>query len=239
MDPTQPEGQTAAAQMSPVRRSARQLAASSVDPTTQASGSTAETAERIFPARAMAIKSPAGADKVDNPFNRLYGLRSHESAKGSNDSGPTARTRRSMEVGPGSTASPGLTSRRSSIHPPPLNEAKEDAAPEPDENGELLKSTYTQEDLVENGTAVKTFEDPDSTKPHESIEERTFRTTRFEHRTADDGTHHVFTGLKGAGVQACEDEPIHTPGAIQSFGVLMTLLEVQPKVFQVQHVSEV
>ncbi|KAI1434240.1 hsp90-like protein [Xylaria sp. CBS 124048] len=46
-------------------------------------------------------------------------------------------------------------------------------------------------------------------------------TTRFEHILTDDG-HAIITGYHDT-PQRCEDEPIHTPGAVQAFGLLVAL----------------
>lgn len=62
-------------------------------------------------------------------------------------------------------------------------------------------------------SALATSSDLDSPEP--------VVTFRFQHVQREDG-HHIITGREGAIVR-CEDEPITTPGAIQSFGVLMVL----------------
>jgi light-regulated signal transduction histidine kinase (bacteriophytochrome) len=49
-------------------------------------------------------------------------------------------------------------------------------------------------------------------------------TARFKHLVTDGG-HAVITGRDGDTLQRCEDEPIHIPGAIQSFGLLIALRE--------------
>ncbi|EXJ91402.1 hypothetical protein A1O1_04514 [Capronia coronata CBS 617.96] len=49
-------------------------------------------------------------------------------------------------------------------------------------------------------------------------------TARFKH-VVTDGGHAVITGRDGETLQRCEDEPIHIPGAIQSFGLLVALRE--------------
>lgn len=49
-------------------------------------------------------------------------------------------------------------------------------------------------------------------------------TARFKH-VVTDGGHMVITGRDGETLQRCEDEPIHLPGAIQSFGLLIALKE--------------
>ncbi|KAK4704613.1 hypothetical protein P7C70_g1590, partial [Phenoliferia sp. Uapishka_3] len=62
-------------------------------------------------------------------------------------------------------------------------------------------------------------------------------TTRFEHAVQEDGSSWVLTGWEGK-PQRCEDEPIHVPGAIQAFGVLVVLDEDTSGNLVVQQVSE-
>ncbi|KAI0509673.1 hsp90-like protein [Xylaria bambusicola] len=61
-------------------------------------------------------------------------------------------------------------------------------------------------------------------------------TTRFRHVMTDDG-HAMITGCDGT-LQRCEDEPIHTPGAVQGFGLLVALREEADGRFPVRIVSE-
>ncbi|VDB87816.1 Bgt-2062 [Blumeria graminis f. sp. tritici] len=61
--------------------------------------------------------------------------------------------------------------------------------------------------------------------------------SRFKHVYTSDG-HGVITGISGNTMQQCEDEPIHTPGAIQSFGLLVALKETSDNKFSVRVVSE-
>ena len=61
-------------------------------------------------------------------------------------------------------------------------------------------------------------------------------TTRFKHITTDDG-HLVITGRDGT-LQRCEDEPIHTPGAVQAFGLLIALREEFDGRLTVRYASE-
>ncbi|EXJ93205.1 hypothetical protein A1O3_01762 [Capronia epimyces CBS 606.96] len=53
-------------------------------------------------------------------------------------------------------------------------------------------------------------------------------TARFRHVVTNEG-HAVVTGRDGETLQRCEDEPIHIPGAIQSFGLLVALKEEQER----------
>ncbi len=61
-------------------------------------------------------------------------------------------------------------------------------------------------------------------------------TARFKH-VVTDGGHAVITGRDGETLQRCEDEPIHIPGAIQSFGLLLAFKEEDGKLV-VRTVSE-
>lgn len=61
-------------------------------------------------------------------------------------------------------------------------------------------------------------------------------TTRFKHVTTDDG-HLVITGRDGT-LQRCEDEPIHTPGSVQGFGLLVAVREEADGRFTVRYASE-
>ncbi|KAL7810024.1 histidine kinase-like protein [Trichoderma aethiopicum] len=69
-----------------------------------------------------------------------------------------------------------------------------------------------------------------------SLEEAVHVSTRFTHVITDEG-HAVITGRDGV-LQRCEDEPIHIPGAIQSFGVLLAMREEGEGQFVVRYVSE-
>ena len=189
-----------------------------------------ETNERVFPARSIAVKSPM-SESTENPFNNLQGLRSHANAAHRNHADdPKSPTRSRSRAKPRANASnPGS----------PRNEQDESAASRPEETQVSPQvAEFTQQRRVNEGDASVVVHDPESVEAQETPNE-SLMTSRFEHRTLKDGSHHVYTGLKNQEIQACEDEPIHTPGAIQSFGVLITLLEVDNRVYQVQHCSEV
>ncbi|KAL4987461.1 hypothetical protein BDW68DRAFT_161114 [Aspergillus falconensis] len=62
-------------------------------------------------------------------------------------------------------------------------------------------------------------------------------TTRFRHVVTDDG-HAVITGRTVDSFKACEDEPIHIPGAVQSFGALIAVREEADEQMVVRVVSE-
>jgi len=60
---------------------------------------------------------------------------------------------------------------------------------------------------------------------------------RFRHVQTEHG-HMVVTGRDGE-IQRCEDEPIHIPGAVQSFGCMVVVREDEEGVLVVRQVSEV
>ena len=62
-------------------------------------------------------------------------------------------------------------------------------------------------------------------------------TARFKH-VVTEGGHAVIIGRDGDTLQRCEDEPIHIPGAVQGFGLLIALQEIEECKFQVRVVSE-
>ena len=62
-------------------------------------------------------------------------------------------------------------------------------------------------------------------------------TARFKH-VVTEGGHAVITGRDGDTLQRCEDEPIHIPGAVQSFGLLIALQEESEGKLVVRVVSE-
>lgn len=62
-------------------------------------------------------------------------------------------------------------------------------------------------------------------------------TARFKHAVIEGG-HTVITGRGGSTLQRCEDEPIHIPGAVQSFGLLIAIQEDDDGKFKVRVVSE-
>ncbi|KAF4452393.1 hypothetical protein F53441_4739 [Fusarium austroafricanum] len=78
--------------------------------------------------------------------------------------------------------------------------------------------------------------EPDASSAGQSSADVPLVTSRFTHVVTDEG-HAVITGRDGV-LQRCEDEPIHTPGAIQTFGVLVALREENDGCFVARYVSE-
>ncbi|PYH85561.1 sensor histidine kinase/response regulator [Aspergillus uvarum CBS 121591] len=66
---------------------------------------------------------------------------------------------------------------------------------------------------------------------------KTHVTSRFQHVMIQGG-HAVITGNTPDTFMACEDEPIHIPGAVQSFGVLLAMREDEDGILSVRVASE-
>ncbi|KAM0322320.1 hypothetical protein ACHAQA_009610 [Verticillium albo-atrum] len=104
----------------------------------------------------------------------------------------------------------------------------QDADSEPDEHPSQLDEA--------NASQPPSLQPDDQTPADPDTDGHGLVTARFRHIMTDDG-HAVITG-RDADLQRCEDEPIHTPGAVQGFGLLLALREDQEGRFIVRYVSE-
>lgn len=118
--------------------------------------------------------------------------------------------------------------RADSVNDPPHAVSTTDI-PDIDESGDRRRSSEaTRESLP--------VVNPDHPQNLEILEGTSLVTSRFEHVITERG-HAVATG-PGAPFQPCEDEPIHIPGAVQSFGVLVALREEADDKYLVRVASE-
>jgi light-regulated signal transduction histidine kinase (bacteriophytochrome)/AmiR/NasT family two-component response regulator len=102
-------------------------------------------------------------------------------------------------------------------------------------NDEISSNTPATGDLEHTGDAFGFPETaPRETAPQDN---QTYMTSRFVHALSEHG-HTVVIGDSKKTLKRCEDEPIRTPGAIQSFGVMIALREESPNQFVVRAVSE-
>ncbi|KAI1451543.1 hsp90-like protein [Annulohypoxylon moriforme] len=90
-------------------------------------------------------------------------------------------------------------------------------------------STKTGESHPEDSSAPKSPGEFNDTNDN-------LMTVRFRHVVTEEG-HAVITGRDGA-LERCEDEPIHTPGAVQPFGLLVAFTEETDGRLTVRCVSE-
>ncbi|KAK0628805.1 hypothetical protein B0T17DRAFT_167415 [Bombardia bombarda] len=98
-------------------------------------------------------------------------------------------------------------------------------------------SEDTAEDsaAMNNNLALGTVSSSGRRSSVESLQESLY-THRFKHIMTQEG-HAVITGRDGK-LERCEDEPIHTPGAVQGFGALLAIEEDLEGRFVVHYASE-
>ncbi len=114
---------------------------------------------------------------------------------------------------------------------------------------ELVKRTHLDRENTPSSTSTASAgaEQPSESVSKDSASSRSrgrnasgndeLITTRFKHTLTPEG-YAVITGRDGATLQRCEDEPIHIPGAVQGFGLLVALQEDAEGKFVVRIVSE-
>ncbi|OCK81645.1 hypothetical protein K432DRAFT_295026 [Lepidopterella palustris CBS 459.81] len=90
-----------------------------------------------------------------------------------------------------------------------------------DRSGESGNTSRTASSLTDRSFST---EPGSSAMSEQSRMEDGLVTARFKHITLEGG-HAVITGRDGDMLQRCEDEPIHIPGAVQGFGLLIALQE--------------
>lgn len=102
-------------------------------------------------------------------------------------------------------------------------------------SGPLDLSIDESSDSEESTAGDNTVAPRDFFQPASKVES-THVATRFTHVETEDG-HAIITGRDGE-LQQCEDEPIHSPGAVQGFGALIVVAQVGHGHFAVRSASE-
>ncbi|CAO1636867.1 unnamed protein product [Sympodiomycopsis kandeliae] len=105
-------------------------------------------------------------------------------------------------------------------------------AASPSESASALSSSATPRGTI-NGYDTR---DTDMLDPAERDRIESMTQTRFKHVETEDG-HMILTGRDGE-LLRCEDEPIHIPGAVQSFGCLVVIREEPDGSLLVRQASE-
>ncbi|TVY85079.1 Cyanobacterial phytochrome B [Lachnellula suecica] len=188
-------------------------------------GSPGPHTDRVFP-----IKSVVSVDTTQTPYN-LPGRRSGEGNDyfpSSATGGLTSRARTSQEQRD-RKASASTTVSASERYGPdtPMRLFSSDATSENSNN--RSDSVSWKDGARESSRGTRTPADQESING--------LVTARFKHIVTAEG-HAVITGRDGETLQRCEDEPIHIPGAIQSFGLLIALEEQEEGELIVRVVSE-
>lgn len=226
-------------------------------------GSPGSNADRVFP-----IKSVVSVDPSQTPYNLPNGGGGRLSGEGRDYFPPgvisagnvgTEGTRSAPNRHRPSQSIAEIE-RKSSPRP---RKSQEYQPPEPPSRRDRKASTATtnsESDRYGGGKRMQLFSDAGSENSHDRAESLSMKgsvqtnslgsrtpadqesiagllTARFKHIVTAEG-HAVITGRDGETLQRCEDEPIHIPGAIQSFGLLIALEEQEESNLIVRVVSE-
>ncbi|KAJ9605317.1 hypothetical protein H2200_009974 [Cladophialophora chaetospira] len=175
--------------------------------------------DRVFP-----VRSAVSIDPVATPLPRTdsssgypgLGWTSTGSAAFTRPTpGTTPSTGRNMSVSDASEVSsaPNVGRRRASVSQTGVNV-----------DPQILARIITHDDASQKSEASSLS----GGAPILAQQDTGLFTARFKH-VVTDGGHAVITGRDGETLQRCEDEPIHIPGAVQSFGLLVALREENEK----------
>ncbi|KAI1493423.1 hsp90-like protein [Biscogniauxia mediterranea] len=220
------------------------------------SGSTssnADPSDRVFPIRSvvsvdqsqptpwMLPRNSSEHDFFARPDTTWDGRRRPSNPRPATDISTGTRRADTIPVSYSTVASPseiskGKGTRKGSLGSPPhssesfsatepiqlFNDAASDASNQAKESKSQTAGDSQAESSIDQG-------------PSAEIQDELV-TVRFRHVMTDDG-HAIITGRDGT-LQRCEDEPIHTPGAIQAFGLLVALKEEADGHLSVRIVSE-
>ncbi|KAH7319694.1 hypothetical protein B0I35DRAFT_478022 [Stachybotrys elegans] len=200
--------------------------------------------DRVFPIRSVISVDPATRRASGEDYNighdgEARGIPVH---RPSHTRADTTVLRRS-ETGPTSpTFSPAAQLRRKSTLAGPLSSIQADALRHNASTPLQLDIASSDKDTEDSGAAEDAVPpalrlgSASMASGFQSLTDIPHVTTRFTHIVTDEG-HSVITGRDGV-LQRCEDEPIHTPGAVQSFGVLVAIREEEDGRFMVRYASE-
>ncbi|KAI0107666.1 hsp90-like protein [Hypoxylon sp. NC0597] len=202
-------------------------------------GSTADPSDRVFPIRSVisvdqsqpsplkSARDPGEQSRIARHETTWDGRRRPEtgstSARSPQGRGGVGRSRRKEALSDSMGSPPPRSERVSSVGPLPL----------------FTYASSDGSDKTKESTSVRTEEShPGDSSGRRSPAELndTLMTARFRHVITDEG-HAVITGRNGT-LQRCEDEPIHAPGAVQAFGLLVALREETDGRLSVRYVSE-
>lgn len=206
------------------------------------------SADRVFPIRSVISVDPVPSKPSDDILTQLSDSdgRSNAATRPRMLRGETIadiRRAETMPISPKSTSQSdkALPRRRKGTFSGPMSSIQADAARHGSAPLQLdisLSDKDTEGSIQEeDGDLAPIAADTHSlgAESKQSME-TTHMTSRFTHIVTEEG-HALITGRDGV-LQRCEDEPIHTPGAIQGFGVLVALREESDGRLVVRYVSE-
>lgn len=196
------------------------------------------TQDRVFPIRSVVSVDPNPTSTPKAVSHHGGGDYFHQYSRANDSRRPSNSTSSTASHGGQRPHPPSTTSRRQAQAPPP---ALEDTSPQKSGANKsklqlptalFRETTSSAANSVDGDSRASSVAggNPDLSAGNASIRSNlssvgeigALITPRFKH-VVTDGGHMVITGRDGETLQRCEDEPIHMPGAVQGFGLLIAL----------------
>ncbi|KAI5274872.1 hypothetical protein E4T47_02052 [Aureobasidium subglaciale] len=206
-----------------------------------------DVADRVFPIRSVVSVDPNAtpSHRSDNGSNSYF---SHQNQQGRRFS----VTSDSERKGPNGTPKTKSTSSTASRSNKPQDRHVSNPANQPHRHPAQLFNELASSRAEDDNATIRSTDSRDTrgtryTQPSDRAASMKSMgaddngagliTARFKH-VVSEGGHAIITGRDGDTLQRCEDEPIHIPGAVQGFGLLMALEEESEGKLIVRVVSE-
>jgi len=201
-----------------------------------------EIADRVFPIRSAVSRdpNPTPGSKFQKEGTGYFDSSSFRRFSGSVNNTPVRNGR------PGSADGTSTSTGLSEL----ITSRKTSASLTEEDNHNMIKPRQSSISLTDSTTpeqrSVRSDDGNDDSRPRpmrsQSMTSNTngeegIYTARFKH-VVSEGGHMIITGRDGDTLQRCEDEPIHIPGAVQGFGLLIALEEESEGKLSVRIVSE-
>ncbi|KAI4745305.1 hypothetical protein E4T50_04354 [Aureobasidium sp. EXF-12298] len=205
-----------------------------------------DVADRVFPIRSVVSVDPNAtpSHRSDHSNNGYFTQPSHKGRRFSvtSDSDHKGRNGASNKTGTGGDTDsrsdnprdrqPSSGANHQQRHSAQLfNDLASSRHPDHSDN-RSMDSRSTRPRSSNRAPSVKSVKSKDEAEIGAGL-----MTARFKH-VVSEGGHAIITGRDGDTLQRCEDEPIHIPGAVQGFGLLVALEEETEGKLIVRVVSE-
>lgn len=209
---------------------------------------TDDSADRVFPIRSVVTRdpNPTPATRLERHGDGYFASAPPRRYSANSTSGQQSVQNTPMRGRPGSTAA--SVSSTAAVDPPSDHEKRDRAAAITKQEQDNIHKSRLPAQVFSELAASKAESDMGDARSeagarsigsNKSNVDEPFGivTARFKH-VVSDGGHMVITGRDGQTLQRCEDEPIHIPGAVQGFGLLIALEEESEGKLIVRIVSE-
>ncbi|KAH6224661.1 hypothetical protein HBI53_059930 [Parastagonospora nodorum] len=207
------------------------------------SGPMSPTTDRVFPIRSVVSVDPMPTPKSSNqspgdyfhPWSRINDSRfpdARRQSQGSTTSQSSQASQRNRLHKQSNAATP-VAEQPPATRTPVRSSTGSDTSKStkkapPHLSAQLFNDTASNRSTEENSRSPSLMPDmprsPGGASIASSLGDVGLITHRFKHVTTEGG-HMIITGRDGDILQRCEDEPIHIPGAIQGFGLIIALAE--------------